>query len=390
MTWPTCNSTEENITIHEVNLWDGGITFHTLAVYLCAIFTVLASILAGIIMLGHATHYSNPAEQRHIIRILFMIPIYSITGFLCVYFYRYSVYYDLIGNCYEPFAIASFFALLSSYIAPDLHSQKEYFRTIVPVNWVWPLNWFQKCCCGSRDKGVWRKPRSGLTWFNVIWIGVFQYCILRVVLTVIAVAAEAADRYCQNSDSPKFAHIWVIVLESIAVTIAMYCLIQYYIQIKGDIAHHRPFLKILCIKLVIFLSFWQTTIIDYLTSSGTIKSSAKVQLYDWNNGLPNLLICIEMFLFAILHFWGFPWSSYVITQEDMKDGTERRYHGGWMGIKAFVDAMNPWDLVKATARGFRWLFVGRRHREADPSYDMDIPKRDPNSTGASKEDLPVV
>lgn len=97
-----------------------------------------------------------------------------------------------------------------------------------------------------------------------------------------------------------------------------------------------------------------------------------------------------MFLFAILHFWGFPWSSYVITQEDMKDGNERRYYGGWMGIKAFVDAMNPWDLVKATARGFRWLFVGRRHREADPSYDMNMPKRDPNSTSTSKEELPVV
>lgn len=176
----------------------------------------------------------------------------------------------------------------------------------------------------------------------------------------------------------------------------MYCLIQFYIQIKNDIAHHRPFLKILCIKLVIFLSFWQSvsiqihpfplfdisltlakTIIDFLTSSGTIKSSAKVQLFDWNNGLPNLLICIEMFLFATLHFWGFPWGPYMLNKGDiMSNGSDQRYYGGFLGIKAFLDAMNPWDLIKATARGFRWLCVGRKHREADPSYDM--PKRGPS------------
>lgn len=50
----------------------------------------------------------------------------------------------------------------------------------------------------------------------------------------------------------------VLCIECIAVTIAMYCLIQFYIQIKDDISQHQPFLKILSIKLVIFLSFWQS------------------------------------------------------------------------------------------------------------------------------------
>ena len=44
---------------------------------------------------------------------------------------------------------------------------------------------------------------------------------------------------------------------SISVTIAMYCLIQFYVQLKDDLADYKPFMKILCIKLVIFFSFWQ-------------------------------------------------------------------------------------------------------------------------------------
>ena len=33
-----------------------------------------------------------------------------------------------------------------------------------------------------------------------------------------------------------------------------------------------------------------------------------------------------------------------------------------------MDSFNPWDVVKASARGFRWLFVGRKHRHQDSSY----------------------
>lgn len=48
-----------------------------------------------------------------------------------------------------------------------------------------------------------------------------------------------------------------MVIEVISVTIAMYCLVQFYIQLKEDLGPYSPFLKILAIKLVIFLSFWQ-------------------------------------------------------------------------------------------------------------------------------------
>jgi hypothetical protein len=33
-----------------------------------------------------------------------------------------------------------------------------------------------------------------------------------------------------------------------------------------------------------------------------------------------------------------------------------------------LDSFNPWDLIKAVGRAARWLFVGRRSRTLDPSY----------------------
>ena len=205
----------------------------------------------------------------------------------------------------------------------------------------------------------------------------------------------------------------------------MYGLIQFYYELRGDLAQHKPFLKLLCIKLVIFLSFWQTVsckiiqqiepklttqfqlIISFLASSshGLIKPGPRVGYQDIHVGIPALLLCIEMALFALLHLFAFPWRHPYASAAELEEhvalqnpknvgttgndrfnafsgetasvnGTRKRkptegkapeplYHGGRFGVKAFANALNPWDIIKQTARGFRWLFVGVRHRNDD-------------------------
>ncbi|KAL1851178.1 hypothetical protein Plec18170_006502 [Paecilomyces lecythidis] len=388
MGWPVCNSTLEDEIIKEDPLWEGGLTFHRLGLFVCAGFALAAASIAFILIMCHATHYSKPREQRHIIRILLMIPIYSTVAFLSFLYYREAVYFEVLGDCYEAFTISAFFTLLCHYIAPDLHSQKEYFRGIRPKPWLWPMNWLQKVWGG--ENGIWRTPRSGLTWFNdkVIWTGVFQYCLVRVLMTIVAVATQTVGLYCEESLNPAFSHVWVLVLESICVSIAMYCLVQFYIQISKDVKQYKVFLKILSIKLVIFLSFWQTTLISFLTSSGVLKPTRLVQSQDVKIGIPNLLICIEMAIFSVLHIWAFKWQPYKLENVNTSDdpeffGGKARYSGGFMGIKALIDAFNPWDLMKAIGRGIRWLFVGRKKRMLDPSYQNGSDSFSMKPTGGS-------
>lgn len=173
MGWPVCNSTLENEIITEQPIWRD-YTFHTLGLWVSAICSLFALAVSFFLIVMHATHYLKPHEQRHIIRILFMVPFYAAVSFLSFKFYAHSVYFEVIRDCYEAFAIASFFSLMCAYIAPDLHAQKEYFRTITPKNWIWPVPWIQKCWGGQN--GIWRSPRSGLTWFNVSLIILVQSC----------------------------------------------------------------------------------------------------------------------------------------------------------------------------------------------------------------------
>ena len=39
-------------------------------------------------------------------------------------------------------------------------------------------------------------------------------------------------------------------------------------------------------------------------------------------------------------------------------------------MKAIIDSMNPWDMIKAIGRAARWIFHGRKHRHHDVSYDL--------------------
>jgi hypothetical protein len=97
-----------------------------------------------------------------------MVPIYALSSFLSILWYKYSIYFSVIQQCYEAFAIASFFSLICSYTAPDLHEQKNYFRILKPKSWPWPVSGpasFKKCC--GADRKIFATPRNGLTWFNV-------------------------------------------------------------------------------------------------------------------------------------------------------------------------------------------------------------------------------
>ncbi|QIX01117.1 hypothetical protein AMS68_006634 [Peltaster fructicola] len=370
-----CPADNTTLFVNETPLWDNGQTFHTLGLEIALGFGGLATIISLILVFFHGTHYSRPYEQKHIIRILMMIPVYAVISFLSFYFYKHAVYYQVIRDCYEAFAIASFFTLLCHYIAPDLHQQKNYFRTIHAKNWFWSVFGLQYLT-GGQNKGPLRRPRSGLTWFNVVWIGVFQYCLVRVACTLAALFTQLTGRYCEHSINPAYGHFWVQVLTAVSVTIAMFCLIQFYIQTKDDLKEHSPFLKVICIKLVIFFSFWQQLVISFLASQyGPLKPSDKLNAPDIYIGIPTVLIDFEMFFFAIMHIFAFSWRPYSLRGQQkiaepgsIWDVEPPKYQGGFLGIKAYFDAANPWDIIKASARGFRWLFVGYRHRTKDESY----------------------
>src|SRR3569833_2603422 len=155
----------------------------------------------------------------------------------------------------------------------------------------------------------------------------------------------------------------------------MYCVVQFYVQLRDALADHRPFLKVLAIKLVIFLSFWQSAAISVGTSSlNIVRPNAVLAYPDLKVGIPTLLLGFEMACFALLHQWAFPFRPYLegapqtfypvpdpTSGSPAKPNEQYKKSGGFMGMLANYDANNNKNKNKAFGRGIRWLFVGVKH-----------------------------
>ena len=78
-----------------------------------------------------------------------------------------------------------------------------------------------------------------------------------------------------------------------------------------------------------------------------------------------------------MHLWCYSWLPYDITRNKSEcisgEVPEARYQGGMLGYKAFLQAANPWDIIKAIGRGFKFAAVGysSRDQEHDKQYETD-------------------
>ena len=118
-------------------------------------------------------------------------------------------------------------------------------------------------------------------------------------------------------------------------------------------------------------------VISSITSTGAIKASNRIQTPDIRIGIPSMLLCIEMAIFSVFHLWAFPWKVYDVRRSKIVASEsaagflpdpKTAYRGGPFGSKALMDAFNPWDIIKAISRGFKWFLVGRMTRMQDISY----------------------
>ncbi|KAG0005315.1 hypothetical protein BGZ79_005718, partial [Entomortierella chlamydospora] len=210
----------------------------------CALLSTIISIR---LLYKHARNYTKPSEQRHIMRIVLMIPIYSIISFLSYRFYKKAIYFETVRDCYEAFVIYSFFVLLLEYLGGENARMPALGRKKL----IFPLSRF------TYDP----QSKYFLNWMKY---GVLQYVPINIIVTIVSVILEAKGLYCDTSYSFSFGKVYMTIINFISVTVAMYCLVVFYMTIKNEIQEYKPFLKFLCVKLVIFFVFWQTCLLNLL------------------------------------------------------------------------------------------------------------------------------
>lgn len=252
-------------------------------------------------ILQHLIHYTQPFLQRHIIRILWMVPIYSIDAWFALRFKDTAIYLDTARECYEAYVIYNFMAYLLAFLHSEYPDLEAHLETKAPQKHLIPF-----CCFPS-----WAMGKSMLSKCKH---GVLQYTVIRPLTTVIALICELCGAYNDGEFSGKSAWLYLTFINNLSQIWAMYCLVLFYHATRQELAPIRPISKFLCVKAVVFMSFWQSVLIAGLVGLGAIKADPNwddFTVQDIGKGLQDFCICIEMFLAAIAHYYSFSHKPYV-------------------------------------------------------------------------------
>jgi hypothetical protein len=207
-----------------------------------------------------------------------MIPVYAIVSWLGYRFYRSATYYEFGRDAYEAIVICSFMILMCNFLGSDAHNT---FKAKTRQRMIFPL------CCISVTPASWY-------FLETIKWAVLQFALIAPAVSITAIILQTQSLLCPESFSLAFGNSWLQIIKAMSVTVSTYFLIEFYYVIRKDIAQYRPLLKFLAIKLIIFLTFYQTFLFQILAHFGVIKATTYWTTANVEFGLGAITLTVEM------------------------------------------------------------------------------------------------
>lgn len=262
-----------------------------------------------------------------------MVPIYSIASWVSMVSTIAAQFLDPIRDIYEAFTIYTFFQLLINYLGGE--------RALIimthgrpPVPHLWPLNHVLP-----------KVDISDPYVFLAVKRGILQYAWLKPVLAFAAVIMKATGVYQEGYISATSGYFWSGLIYNVSMTVCLYSLGLFWVCMHQDLTPFRPVPKFLCVKLIVFASYWQGFFLSILVWLGALPDN--VAGYTPDNlaaAIQDALICCEMPIFAMFHWYAFSW-------HDFADNT---VSSARMPVKyAARDAFGVVDLIEDSKETFR-------------------------------------
>ncbi|KAJ7100887.1 DUF300 domain-containing protein [Mycena belliarum] len=311
--------------------------------------TLVAVIASGISIHMQLRNYRKPALQRMVIRIMVMVPLYAVSSLISLFSLEAAFFIDAIRDIYEAFVIYCFFVLLLSYLGGE-RSLLIMLHGRPPKDPVFPVSLFK------REIDV-----SDPYMFLFLKRGILQYVQVKPVLAFATLILKVLGKYNEGSLEANSGYLYISIIYNTSICLSLYCLAVFWMCVNDDLKPFRPVPKFLCVKGILFFSFWQALGISILVSAGVIshlgpytrdEDKDKIAL-----ALTDTLICIEMPFFAFAHAYAFAYTDFIDPNTTYVARMPLYY--------ALRDAFGLRDVVadsRATLRG-----EGMDYREFEPS-----------------------
>lgn len=290
----------------------------------------------------HLRYYSRPNEQRHIVRILFIVPIYAFDSWLSLLFFtndQYYVYFDTVRDCYEAFVIYNFLSLCYEYLGGESAIMSEIRGKPIESSCM-----YGTCC-------LWGKTYS-IGFLRFCKQATLQFCVVKPLMAIITVILQAFGKYRDGDFDVASGYLYITIIYNISVSLALYALFLFYFATRELLSPYSPVLKFFMVKSVIFLSFWQGMLLAILEKFGAIP---KIRVANVSVGegtvaaaYQNFIICVEMFFAAIALRHAFTYRVYV----DKRLDSQGRCAPMKSISSSLKETMNPHDIVQDAIHNF--------------------------------------
>jgi len=232
-----------------------------------------------------------------------MVPIYAVNSWLSLKYKDTAVYLDMFRDCYEAYVIYLFLALMVSLLGGgNEYRIVEIMEDLPRLQHPYPFNY------------IWPPIELDATFLRKCKLGTMQFVVIKPLMTIIAAFLESWGLYEQGVFRMDRGYAYVVFVQNISISVAFYFLALFYIALKPFLKPFNPVPKFICIKAVLFLSFWQGVLIAALARFHFIKEMGSWTVENVATGTNNLLLCFEMLLAAIAHCYAFPYEPYKKTR----------------------------------------------------------------------------
>ncbi|KND97659.2 hypothetical protein QG37_06058 [Candidozyma auris] len=264
------------------------------------------------------------------IRIQLIVPLFAISCYLMLrdptaVFNKFVV--EPVREIYEAFVIYTFFSLLTDMLG-GAKSIVIMTSGRPPVDHPGFMKWIFPPLDIS-------DPRT----FLAIKRGILQYVWLKPLICFGVLFSELLGWYNVNDMGVTSLYLWFTIVYNFSVSLSLYCLAIFWKILWNDLKPFNPMGKFLCVKLIIFASYWQGVILAILNFVGVLPGDSSQD----ENGAPNIgvsiqnaLLCVELIAFAIGHWFSFSYKPFTISH--MPSGRVKFYYAlrDMFGIKDLV------------------------------------------------------
>ncbi|XP_020838253.1 transmembrane protein 184B isoform X1 [Phascolarctos cinereus] len=321
----------------------------TAAQAISGFFVWTALLITGHQIYRHLRCYSCPNEQRYIVRILFIVPIYAFDSWLSLLFFtndQYYVYFGTVRDCYEAFVIYNFLSLCYEYLGGESAIMSEIRGKSIESSCM-----YGTCC-------LWGKTYS-IGFLRFCKQATLQFCVVKPLMAISTVILQAFGKYRDGDFDVTSGYLYVTIIYNISVSLALYALFLFYFATRELLSPYSPVLKFFMVKSVIFLSFWQGMLLAILEKCGAIPKihSAEVSVGEGTvaAGYQDFIICVEMFFASLALRHAFTYQVYADKRLNAQVPAYGPY-GRCAPMKSISsslkETMSPHDIVQDAIHNF--------------------------------------